>query len=366
MDDREKSEVFHIDEEIKFLTKKRNRLSRSEMTKQELSKYLDEYINQYLPIDHPKPLAKGSIKLYSSNARWFVNEFVEDDEIITNATSKRLREYLQKNYSSTNTIRTIMTAVSKFLVFAGLYDLRIKRFKSAESQAIKHVIDLWEFKRLQSRAKKLSRGSTREAKVYAEMVLVLRTIAYCGIRIEERQFITLDNLRKSPDITFPFKGKYKTVTIRENIRQELIKHAEENDLIEGSVFLLNGDAIRYRLKLLARNCKINPKKIHPHAFRHFFAIQYLEQGGTIQELKQLLGHAQLATTSIYLEQTQQNLRSKLNTLQLDEADIGSLKTDTGAILSAYRELVYAYRNTWTKKAAIELLTQTLQQKEITK
>ncbi|MEQ1861451.1 MAG: integron integrase [Chthoniobacteraceae bacterium] len=42
------------------------------------------------------------------------------------------------------------------------------------------------------------------------------------------------------------------------------------------------------------------KKITPHCLRHSFATEYLLQGGAIHELKELLGHASIQTTEIYL------------------------------------------------------------------
>lgn len=42
------------------------------------------------------------------------------------------------------------------------------------------------------------------------------------------------------------------------------------------------------------------RRITCHALRHSFATEFLLQGGTIHELKELLGHANIATTEIYL------------------------------------------------------------------
>jgi len=42
------------------------------------------------------------------------------------------------------------------------------------------------------------------------------------------------------------------------------------------------------------------KRVTAHAFRHGFATSYLAQGGTIQELKDLMGHTSIKTTETYL------------------------------------------------------------------
>jgi site-specific recombinase XerD len=43
------------------------------------------------------------------------------------------------------------------------------------------------------------------------------------------------------------------------------------------------------------------KDIHPHTFRHTFAVHYLDNGGNLLRLKELLGHEQIDTTLHYLK-----------------------------------------------------------------
>ncbi len=58
-----------------------------------------------------------------------------------------------------------------------------------------------------------------------------------------------------------------------------------------------------------------PKRIHPHMFRHTFAVQALRSGVDIYTLQELLGHGDILTTTQYLRfmNTQQKeLGSKLD------------------------------------------------------
>ena len=46
-----------------------------------------------------------------------------------------------------------------------------------------------------------------------------------------------------------------------------------------------------------------PEVVHPHSFRHRFAKSFIEQCSDISLLSDLLGHANLETTRIYLRRS---------------------------------------------------------------
>lgn len=54
------------------------------------------------------------------------------------------------------------------------------------------------------------------------------------------------------------------------------------------------------IKALSLRVGIAGKHVHPHAFRHFFAVSYIRNGGDIYRLSRILGHASISTTQIYL------------------------------------------------------------------
>lgn len=59
-----------------------------------------------------------------------------------------------------------------------------------------------------------------------------------------------------------------------------------------------------RVKRRAIDAEVpNPAKVHPHRFRHTFAVRFLEAGGNVRALQKILGHSNLTTTEVYLDIT---------------------------------------------------------------
>lgn len=52
------------------------------------------------------------------------------------------------------------------------------------------------------------------------------------------------------------------------------------------------------LRLAGKRCGFN-KRVHPHCLRHSFATSFLQNGGNLQTLQELLGHKHITTTMIY-------------------------------------------------------------------
>lgn len=57
--------------------------------------------------------------------------------------------------------------------------------------------------------------------------------------------------------------------------------------------------VRMMLPQLAKKAGVN-RRIHAHGFRHTFAVELSRAGIPVRDIQQLLGHSNLATTSIYL------------------------------------------------------------------
>jgi len=74
------------------------------------------------------------------------------------------------------------------------------------------------------------------------------------------------------------------------------------------------------------------KKISPHSLRHGYALRALRQGAKVPALQKLLGHASVATTSLYVDHLDlAELRAAVPTLPgkpaAEVADVGNMRAD---------------------------------------
>lgn len=113
------------------------------------------------------------------------------------------------------------------------------------------------------------------------------------------------------------KAHMRTVYFPKSLRDELSEYLvnfQDDDLI---VVGFRGKPIlpeRYRavLREFSERYDIPKEVMHPHAFRHFFAIEFLKRNNNISLLADLLGHNDLKVTQIYLRQSQEQQRNAVD------------------------------------------------------
>jgi site-specific recombinase XerD len=102
------------------------------------------------------------------------------------------------------------------------------------------------------------------------------------------------------------KSKSRVVFIGKSSRAALWHYLAErkNTLPDDSLFIGKNNHPLDRLilgNLLRRfGNRAGSDNVHPHRFRHTFAIQYLRNGGDIFTLQRLLGHSDISMVRRYL------------------------------------------------------------------
>lgn len=151
---------------------------------------------------------------------------------------------------------------------------------------------------------------------YYIMLMLYKT----GCRVEELVNIRLSDvhLSKSPYITLHGKGnKDRNVPLLESLTihtKNYIKTFHSNNIHIGSDYLIFSvrDGVKRRMtednvrkivrkygKLANKICSDVPQNLHPHLFRHTFAMHAYQHGIPLEILKDWLGHADYTATRIY-------------------------------------------------------------------
>lgn len=272
------------------------------ITKQDLIDCIDDFREKM--INEEK--AKKTVDKYIRDIQKFI-DFVGDG-IVTKTDTINYKQYLIDKGYEVSSINSFITIINKYLKFLDCQMIRIKQLKVQIETSVKDSISDADYHKMLRKAKEVNQIDT---------YYILRILAETGIRIEELKYFTVENLKKDKFyITVRNKGKTRTVIIHQELSRSLRRYARDKGIKKGYLFpgkvegkMLNHSTIWRRLKRIAGLSKVKKEKIHPHAFRHYFARKFLEQHpDNTLGLADLLGHSSLKTTRTYTMTTDEEKR----------------------------------------------------------
>ena len=247
-----------------------------EITKQDLISYKQDMIQRFKPST-------------VNNYLVIINKYIRYLEIMDDPDYSRRK---LRKHESNNVLRLMKVQVKA---------------------SIDDVLEPVDFKRMLRMAKKLEK---------MDIYYIMKIFAYTGIRAEELKVFTVENIQKNY-IQVSNKGKTRNIILRSDLRRELLHYAKDSGIESGTLFpgkihgkMLNPSTIYKRLKKLGGKCRgIDLNKIHPHSFRHLFAIQFINEGGELSELADILGHSNIQTTTIYTRTSDATKKKHLEALK---------------------------------------------------
>ena len=253
----------------------------------------------------------ATVEKYMRDIKCFAH-FVGEREI-TKQTVLDYKSMLCDAYAISSA-NSMIAALNCFFRFCGLDELCVKRFKLQRAIycSEEKLLTRAEYVRL------LKAASTRRSE---RLNLLLQTICGTGIRVSELQYITVEALHKG-EATVNCKGKNRRVFIVSELKKKLIRYAKERGIGSGAVFVTRGgkplsrNSIWKEMKSLCKLANVPPEKVFPHNLRHLFARTFYQIEKDIVKLADILGHASVDTTRIYIIATGSEHRRRMEHMRL--------------------------------------------------
>ena len=196
------------------------------------------------------------------------------------------------------TVNLRLAAMEKYCKFQGI-TIPVKRIKIHRTGSVENVITPEQYEKLVKGLE--SDGLTR-------WLVIVKIMAKTGARVFEALKFTKKDIQAGY-VDLPAKGKIRRIYFPKSLTEELnsyLINLKDNDVLCTNHYgaPITSRGISSQLKIFAVKYGIPKENAHPHAFRHFFAIEFLKRNSNISLLADLLGHSGVNTTMIYLRMSQ--------------------------------------------------------------
>ncbi len=283
---------------------------------------VDEAIERFHGyIANERRMAPGTVYNYTEDLRdfsqWLSSQGITDlEEVKAREVRSWQMEHMDRG-ENPGTVKRRLSSLSSFFRYLrrhGLFDTDIMAKVSAPRQPkrlpvffkegeVEHLYD---------------EGLFPDDFVGQRDKLMLRLLYETGIRRSELAGLKVNAVDYS-SLTIKVLGKRNKERIipieselAHNIKQYVALKEEEKGASEWLFVGRRGRQITpqdiYNTVKKYMSLLSNADRISPHVFRHSFATHLLNEGGNIQAIKELLGHADLATTEVYTHVTREHLK----------------------------------------------------------
>ena len=143
--------------------------------------------------------------------------------------------------------------------------------------------------------------------------LMLRTLWRTGCRVSELLSTRpsyLETHNQVVNITKAKGNKQRKVILDDETLKLLSEYTSMQTIPEDRhIFSIKRCQVHTIVKKYGKMIGVD---VHPHMFRHSYAIHLIRNGVDLRRLQQLLGHSNIQTTTVYLQFRDQDLRDVYN------------------------------------------------------
>jgi len=259
-------------------------------------------------------LTEGTIAKYKQCISAYLT-WSGQQEVSERSAKLFLAHLRQKGFASASR-QLYYAALRPFLAFQGI-DLSI-RFKKPrrlptyhghdELTAILNAVD--------------ARADNWKGKTATRDRLIILLLAFTGMRRGELLALRVIDINLQSQCIYIRNGKGnkdRVIPIASTIKQPLLSYIEKGHLKPSErLFPIQARRVYTIVKHYAQAAGID--NLSPHGLRHYFATALLERGAPLRAIQELLGHADISTTAIYLDLVPQHLSSTIGLLDEGEHD----------------------------------------------
>ncbi len=257
-----------------------------------LGKHIENY-RHYLVLEER---SEGTIRKYLRDLRVF-SAWLGKQKAVSKEAVIAYKESLAKKYA-VSTANAMLAAINGLFAFLGWHDCRVKPLKQQRRVFRDQAREL-------TKAEYLRLLDAAGAKKNRRLFYLMQTLCATGIRISELCFITVEAARTGrAEVTC--KGKTRPVLLPKKLCRALLGYCREKRIAFGPIFVtrtgqpVNRSNIWAEMKKLCADAGVDANKVFPHNFRHLFAVTFYNLEKDIAKLADLLGHASIETTRIYI------------------------------------------------------------------
>lgn len=151
---------------------------------------------------------------------------------------------------------------------------------------------------------------------------MLVLLAYSGLRVAELTLLDRSDIDYEAGTVLVRRGKgggARMVPLHLLARDALTRYLTSRNDDDPALFLsrvgrrISTSQVRRVVEIVTREAGV-PKHVHPHTLRHTFATLLLDKGADLRVIQDLLGHASITSTAIYLHISQERKRAAVDLL----------------------------------------------------
>ena len=247
-----------------------------------------------------RELSSNTIQAYCTSMRQFFKSYDE----VTKQNGIAWKRKLQSKDYSPRTINVRINAFNTYCTMIDKLDCKLKVVRIHHATAVDNVISAEDYK-------KLLDGLAHDKNW--RWYFGIKLLAMTGSRVSE-----FSRLKKS-DLDAGYaemwtKGKIRRIYIPKSFIDESKDYYKD---FQNDEYLFAGRygkqitrrGVSAMLQKLATKYEIDESVMHPHSFRHLFAMEFLQRDSNLTLLADIMGHSSVSTTAIYTRMSQEQQRA---------------------------------------------------------